>query len=91
MQKNILFLFVWVACLPCAFGQTISNLNIKNDTTIYTVVQQNPAFVGGQMAMAKWIRKNLTFKGLENLCRDGGLTKIYFSFVVEKEDIIFLR
>ena len=85
MLKITLFLLAFYACLPFTFGQTISNPKIEKDTTIYTVVQEQPTFVGGQGAVAKWLYKQFRFKDLDSLCKGSALTKIHFSFVIEKD------
>ncbi len=84
----MLFLLIGWSCLQFTFGQTIPNENIEKDTTVYTVVQEQPDFAGGQMAMAKWSSnffKSSKLKDFDSICSGSALTKIYFSFVVEKD------
>ena len=58
----------------------------KTDDQIYTVVQQQPDFIGGQKEMAKFLRKN--FKYPRNAQRMGITGKVFVRFVVSRNGTI---
>lgn len=84
MRFFITFLLCLGTCLQNVLGQ-INTAQTENDTTIYTVMQQQPIFVGGQEAMTKWLRKNLKIGDLKVVCKSSVLDKIFFLFVIEKD------
>ncbi len=93
MKKNI---FIIASCclfaaVNLSFGQTIINAP-QTDTPrhteeqVYTVVQQQPEFVGGSKAMAQFLRNNFHYP--KNAQRMGITSRVFVRFIIKKDGTV---
>lgn len=75
----ILFAFLMSSAHFIGYSQT-------NNDEVFTVVEVSPSFVGGEVAMSKFLSKNLTYPktALENNIQG----TVYISFIVEADGSI---
>jgi hypothetical protein len=78
-MRKLLFLLTLVLQYSPTFSQG------KNDTTVYTTVEQMPVFRSGQAEFGKYMARNLRLTREDQLSLDG---KLRLSFVVEKDGSI---
>lgn len=55
----------------------------ETDNVIFTVVEQNPEFPGGEEALYQFIAANIKWPGGSDACNCSG--KVYITFVIEKD------
>ena len=76
MKKLLLILL----CLPMiGFGQDLAE---SVDDEFFMVVENMPEFPGGDLGLAKYIKKNIKYP---KIAKDNNITgKVYVSFIVDK-------
>ncbi len=93
MKKNI---FIIASCclfaaVNLSFGQTIINapqIDTPRHTEeqVYTIVQQQPEFVGGQKAMAQFLRDNFHYPKKAQRMNITG--KVFVRFIIKKDGTV---
>jgi protein TonB len=68
------------------FEEPVKEVVVEDENKIFTVVEQNPEFVGGYEAMMNFIRKNMRYPASAR--RMGVDGTVYVSFVVSKDGSI---
>lgn len=77
-MKKALFFFLLITKVGVTTAQT--------DNEVYTIVDQMPTFPEGDMAMNKFIQKNILYPKIEKEFGVGGT--VYITFVVKKDGSI---
>jgi TonB family protein len=84
-MKDFLLIFVILLVSFCGKGQnTLTKL--KETDEIFTSVEENPKFIGGEKAMYDFIYGNLKYP--ERAKEQGVKGKVFLKFVVEKDGSI---
>lgn len=90
-MKNIFLILLTVSGFSQTFSQSDSTGIIKvrkeqNNSKIYSFVEIQPEFPGGQEKLFEYLSKNIKYS--DSLFKDGIKSKFYFEFVVEKDGSI---
>jgi hypothetical protein len=88
LRMRLLFSFSIVFLLSCCdlHAQTAVADSIAADTTVYSSVDEEPEFPGGETALMAYLSKNIRYPVLDS----GGCmcTSYYATFIVEKDGSI---
>ncbi len=89
MKKIIQFISAITIVILYGFSNQIFSQNIDDgtpitDSTIFTVVEEEPSFPGGDEAILNFLRKNIVY--LET--NEGIQGTVYTTFIVEKDGSI---
>lgn len=79
LKKILFFSFIILPAIAFSQNDSIS----KKDTTIYTIIEEPAAFVGGRDALNTFFRENLIYPKRE--LRKNITGTCYISFTVEKD------
>ena len=81
-RKNV-SLKVALMMLVLLFSFTTSTAQTKKNNMVYDVVEVMPQFPGGQIAMLKYIMKNIKYP--KQIMEEGIQGRVTVSFIVEKD------
>ncbi len=80
MKKLILsVLFIFFSCIA---QQSIAQTSTVDDNTVYTRVDKMPEFPGGQVALVKFLSKNIKYP--EKFKKEKINGRVFVSFVIDK-------
>jgi TonB family protein len=80
MKKLILgVLFIFFGCIA---QQSIAQTSTVDDNTVYTRVDKMPEFPGGQVALVKFLSKNIKYP--EKFKKEKINGRVFVSFVIDK-------
>ncbi len=80
-MKKFIFLFL-IATSILSFQKSYSQSNSTDENTIYTKVDKMPEYPGGQVALVKYISKNIKYPAKYKKDKVNG--RVFVSFVIDK-------
>lgn len=88
MKKQLLCLVFLIIALinQASYAQTPSSsqtINSANDQVVYTRVDKMPEFPGGQVALVKYISKNIKYPSKYKKDKVNG--RVFVSFIIDKD------
>jgi len=81
-MKRILFVLVIISSIMIS-NQAFSQVSNADDNTIYTRVDKMPEFPGGQVALVKFLSKNIKYPSIYKKNKING--RVFVSFVIDKD------
>lgn len=80
MKKYLFFLIIGFCTM--SFQNSFSQTSMVDENTIYTKVDKMPEYPGGQVALVKFITKNIKYP--EKYKKDKLNGRVFVSFVIDK-------
>jgi protein TonB len=83
MKRTILasaILFLSIICFNCKAQDAVKATDAGTDK-IFTIVEEMPVFPGGEKALSKFIKRNLSYP--DDAKKNGVQGKVYVTFVVD--------
>ena len=88
-MKQLVLIFTFLACISISFGQTIIEAKNDNDTNkVFTKVDVEAGFPGGDSAWRNYLRKTLNASVLVDNGAKAGKYKVIVRFIVSKDGSI---